>query len=131
MAKTRTYSKLRIPAATLAHRILNHLSEIGFEVAYSYDESKKRWAIIQARKASTLRKAIGQRRTLQVQLHKTKDGVKITIGTGDWGKNTIMSAAPMLVFPTLGFINFISSALSSKFTEADLWAYIDEVATQY
>ena len=70
MAKTRTYSKLRIPAATLAHRILNHLSEIGFEVAYSYDESKKQWAIIQARKASTLRKALGQRRTLQVQLHK-------------------------------------------------------------
>ena len=95
MAKTRTYTKMRIPAAVLAHRILTYLQERGYETAYSYDEAKKQWAIIQARKVGKLRTAFGQRRSMDVQLRKQKNALKISIGTGDWGKNTILSAAPM------------------------------------
>ncbi len=50
----------------------------------------------------------------------------ITIGSGEWGKNTILSAAPMMIFPVLGLMNFVGSAMSSKMSEADLWLYIEQ-----
>ena len=131
MAKTRTYRSLRIPAPVLAQRILTFLQENKYEVSYSADEEKKSWCMIQARKFSKLRTATGNRRSLDIAIRKTKNDVKITIGSGQWGKNTILSAAPMIAFPVLGFTNFVMSAVSSKMSEADLWEFIDVVATQY
>jgi hypothetical protein len=54
----------------------------------------------------------------------------ITIGTGEWGKNTIVSAIPMIAFPVLGFMNFVGSASSSKASEVDLWVYIESIANK-
>ena len=87
--------------------------------------------MIQARKFSKLRTATGNRRSLDIALRGNKKSCKITIGSGQWGKNTILSAAPMIAFPVLGFTNFVMSAVSSKMSEADLWEFIDAVATQY
>ena len=131
MSKTRTYNRLRIPAPVLAQRIITFLQEKKYEVAYSADEVKKSWFMIQARKFSKLRTATGNRRSLDISIRKTKNDVKITIGSGQWGKNTILSAAPMIAFPVLGFTNFFMSAVSSKMSEADVWDFIDAVATQY
>ena len=131
MSKTRTYNRLRIPAPVLAQRIITFLQEKKYEVAYSADEAKKSWFMIQARKFSKLRTATGNRRSLDIAIRKTKNDVKITIGSGQWGKNTILSAAPMIAFPVLGFTNFFMSAVSSKMSEADVWDFIDSVATQY
>jgi len=114
MAKTKTYTSMRIPAAVLAQRIVTFLQEHKYEVSYSADEAKKSWCMIQARKFSKLRTATGNRRSLDIALRKNKNVVKITISSGQWGKNTILSAAPMIAFPVLGFVNFMSSALSSK-----------------
>ena len=92
---------------------------------------KKAGFLIQARKSGKLRTVTGNRRSLDVAIRGTKKSCKITIGSGQWGKNTILSAAPMMVVPVLGFANFIGSAAASKFQESDLWEYIDDVATQY
>ena len=54
----------------------------------------------------------------------------ITIGSGEWGKNTIVSAIPMIAFPVLGFMNFVGSATSSKASESDLWYYIETIANK-
>ena len=122
---------MRVPAAKVAHRILSYLQERGYETAYAFDEVNKSWATIQARKFSKIRTATGNRRALNVEMRKNKDKLTITIGSGQWGKNTIISAIPMAVFPVLGFMNFVGSAMSSKSSEQELWYFIDEIATQY
>ena len=120
-----------VPAPVLAHRILNFLQENRYEVSYSYDEKKKTWAMIQARKAGALRTVTGNRRALNIALRTKKAReCTVSIGSGEWGKNTILSAAPMLAFPVLGFMNFVGSAMSSKMSEADLWMYIESLANK-
>lgn len=122
---------MRVTLPVLAQRILTYLQENKYEVSYSADELKKTWCMIQARKFSKLRTATGNRRSLDIAIRGNKKQCKISIGSGQWGKNTILSAAPMIAFPVLGFTNFVMSAVSSKMSEADLWEFIDTVATQY
>lgn len=118
-----------ISAPVLAHRIVNFLQEHKYEVAYSYDEKAKTWCLIQARKFGKLRTATGNRRALNVALRTKKNNeCTVSIGTGEWGKNTIISAIPMIAFPIVGFMNFIGSAMSSKMSESDLWLYIESIA---
>jgi len=131
MAKTRKYANMPITAGELAHRIVNYLQARKYEVAYSYDENKKTWCLIHARKTGKLRTATGNRRAMTVNLTTKKARTcSITIGTGEWGKNTIVSAIPMVAFPVLGFMNFVGSATSSKASEGDLWLYIESVANK-
>ncbi len=120
---------MTVSAPVLAQRIVNFLQEHKYEVATSYDEKHKTWALIQARKQGTLRTVTGNRRALNVSMRTKKAReCTITIGSGEWGKNTILSAAPMMVFPVLGLMNFVGSAMSSKMSESDLWFYIESIA---
>lgn len=131
MAKTRKYQNMPISAPELAHRIVNYLQARKYEVAYSYDEAKKTWCLIHARKTGKLRTVTGNRRAMTVSLTTKKARTcSITIGTGEWGKNTIVSAIPMIAFPVLGFMNFVGSASSSKASEVDLWVYIESIANK-
>jgi len=85
--------------------------------------------MIQARKANKIRTVTGNRRALNIALRTKKvKECTVSISSGDWGKNTILSAAPMIAFPVVGFINFMNSAMSSKMSEADLWLYIESIA---
>jgi hypothetical protein len=36
----------------------------------------------------------------------------------------------MVVFPIVGFMNFVGSAMSSKASESDLWLYIESLANK-
>ena len=131
MAKTKKYDKMPITAGELCHRIVNYLQARKFEVVYSYDEKKKTWCLIHARKTGKLRTATGNRRAMTISVTtKRAKQCSITIGTGEWGKNTIVSAIPMVAFPVLGFMNFAGSAMSSKATESDLWYYIESIANK-
>ena len=131
MAKTRKYANMPISAGELAHRIVSYLQARKYEVVYSYDEKKKTWCLIHAKKASTLRKVTGNRRAMTINMTTKKARTcSITIGTGDWGKNTVVSALPMVAFPVLGFMNFVGSATSSKASEGDLWLYIESIANK-
>ena len=131
MAKTKKYDNMPISAGELAHRIVSYLQARKFEVAYSYDENKKTWCLIHARKAGKLRSATGNRRAMTISLTTKKSRqCNVTIGTGDWGKNKIVSAISMVVFPVVGFMNFVGSAMSSKATEGDLWLYIESLANK-
>ena len=85
---------MAVSAPLLAQRIVNFLQEHKYEVACSYDEKKKTWCMIQARKQGALRTVAGNRRALNVSLRTKKaKECTITIGSGEWGKNTILSAA--------------------------------------
>jgi hypothetical protein len=59
MSKTKSFDKMPISAPVLAQRIVTYLQEHKYEVAYSFDEKKKIWCMIQARKASKIRTATG------------------------------------------------------------------------
>ena len=131
MAKTKTYDNMPITAGELAHRIVNYLQARKYEVAYSYDEIKKTWCLIHARKTGKLRTVTGNRRAMTISMTTKKSRqCKLVIGTGEWGKNTIISAIPMVAFPVLGFMNFVGSATSSKASEGDLWLYIESIANK-
>ncbi len=127
MAKTKSYKKMAVSAPVLAQRIVSFLQEHKYEVATSYDEKNKTWALIQARKQGALRTMTGNRRALNISLRTKKAReCTISIGSGEWGKNTILSAAPMMIFPVLGLMNFVGSAMSSKMSEVDLWVFIEQ-----
>jgi len=131
MAKARSYNDMPITAGELAHRIVSYLQARKYEVAYSYDENKKTWCLIHARKTGKVRSVTGNRRALTVNMQTKKPRqCSIQIGTGEWGKNTIVSAIPMVVFPIIGFMNFVGSASSSKASEAELWMYIESIANK-
>ena len=118
---------MAVSAPVLAQRIVSFLQEHKYEVATSYDEKHKTWALIQARKQGKLRTVTGNRRALNISMRTKKHKeCTITIGSGEWGKNTILSAAPMMIFPVLGLMNFVGSAMSSKMSEADLWLFIQQ-----
>ena len=120
-----------ISAGELAQRIVSYLQARKYEVAYSYDENKKTWCLIHARKTGKLRSVTGNRRALTVNIQTKKARqCSIQIGTGEWGKNTVVSAIPMVVFPIIGFMNFVGSASSSKASEAELWMYIESIANK-
>ena len=72
MTKSKRYEKMPITAPQLANRIVNYLQEHKYEVAYSYDEKKKTWCLIQARKLGPLRTATGNRRALNIALRTKK-----------------------------------------------------------
>ena len=120
---------MRVTLPVLAQRIVSFLQEHKYEVSYSADEKSKTWCLIQARKFSKLRTATGHRRSIDIALRGNKKECKITIGSGQWGKNTIISAVPMIAFPVLGFTNFVMSGISSKMSESDIWEYIEEVTS--
>ena len=131
MTKSKSYENMPISAPQLAHRVVGYLQERKYEVAYSYDEVKKTWCLIQARKAGALRSATGNRRALNIALRtKKKNQCTVSISSGEWGKNTIMSTWPMAVFPVVGFMNFVGSSMSSKMSENDLWLYIESIANK-
>jgi len=131
MTKIKNYENMPITAGELAHRIVSYLQVRKYDVAYSFDEIKKTWCLIHARKASKLRTATGNRRALSITLTtKSSKQCRVAIGTGDWGKNTVISAIPMVIFPFLGFMNFVGSATSSKASEVDLWLYIESIANK-
>jgi len=72
MSKTKTFRKMPVSAPVLAHRIVNYLQEQKYEVAYSYDEKKKRWCMIQARKQGAVRTLTGNRRALNIAMRTKK-----------------------------------------------------------
>ena len=77
MAKTRKYENMPITAGELAHRIVNYLQARKYEVVYSYDEKKKTWCLIHARKTGKLRTVTGNRRAMTINM-TTKKSKTIT-----------------------------------------------------
>lgn len=128
MAKTERFHKYSVDIERLATRIETYLTENGFEVAFSIDKEKPvSWCFIQARKLGMLRTAAGARRSTDISIRGSPDNFEVTIGTGEWGKNLIMSV-PLMVFPVVAITATLAKVYTGKKFESNIWKYIKEQA---
>jgi hypothetical protein len=128
MAKTERFNGYNVDIERLATRVENYLTESGFEVAFSIDQTKPvSWCFIQARKLGMLRTAAGARRSTDISIRGSPDHFEVTIGTGEWGKNLIMSV-PLMVFPVVAIAATLTKVYTGKKFESNIWKYIKEQA---
>ncbi|MEW6043569.1 MAG: hypothetical protein AB1608_04855 [Thermoproteota archaeon] len=126
MAKTHRFIDYNVDIERLATRIETYLTENDFEVAFSKDQTRPiSWCFIQARKLGALRTAAGARRSTDISIRGASNNFEVTVGTGEWGKNLIMSA-PLFVVPVIGIAATLTKIYTAKKFEDNLWKYIKE-----
>lgn len=124
MAKTERFSGLNVDLERLATRIETYLQENKFEVAFSKDPTEPAsWYFVQARKAGALRTAAGARRSTDIAIKGQPNDFEVSIGTGEWGKNLLMSA-PLFIVPMVGIVATVAKVYTGKKFESNLWKYI-------
>ena len=124
MAKTQRFTGKHVDLERLANRIETYLQENKFEVAFSKDNTGKR-IFIQARKVSLLRTAAGARRSTDIMLQGSPNNFHVTIGTGEWGKNLLVSA-PLFLVPLVGISVTIAKLYTGKKFESNLWRFVKD-----
>ena len=124
MAKTLQFIDKHIELERLANRIETYLQENKFEVAFSKDDSRKK-IFIQARKVGVLRTAAGARRSTDIMIEGSPNRFQVTIGTGEWGKNLLMSA-PLFLVPIVGISATIAKLYTGKKFESNLWKFVKD-----
>ncbi|MEO9308812.1 MAG: hypothetical protein ABI337_00785 [Nitrososphaera sp.] len=128
MAKTHRFYDYNVDIERLATRIETYLTENNFEVAFSKDQTQPTsWCFIQARKLGALRTAAGARRSTDISIRGVPNNFEVAVGTGEWGKNLIMSA-PLFVVPVIGIAATLTKIYTAKKFENNLWKYIKEQA---
>jgi hypothetical protein len=126
MTKTRRFDDYNVDIERLATRIETYLTENNFEVAFSKDQTRPAsWCFIQARKLGALRTAAGARRSTDISIRGAPNNFEVTVGTGEWGKNLIMSV-PLFVVPVIGIAATLTKIYAAKKFEDSLWKYIKE-----
>ncbi len=124
VGKTETFSNLDTDLGRLAIRVETYLQETGFEVAFSKDQTEPAsWFFIQARKAGTLRTVAGARRSTDITIRGSPDQFKVSIGTGEWGKNLVTSV-PLFIVPIVGISASLVKLYTAKKFEDNLWKFI-------
>lgn len=124
MAKTERFTGVNVDLERLATRIETYLQENKFEVAYSKDPKEpSTWFFIQARKAGALRTAAGARRSTDIAVKGEPNNFEVSIGTGEWGKNLMMSA-PLFIVPMVGIVATVAKVYAGKKFEGNLRKYI-------
>lgn len=128
MAKTQRFHDYFVDIERLATRVETYLADNHFEVALS-KEKKNQFSsfFIQARKLGMARTAAGMRRSTDIRIEGTPDSFAITIGTGEWGNNLLVSA-PLFVIPIAGIVATGARLYTAKKFEKNLWKYIKEQA---
>jgi len=128
MAKTQRFHDYNTDIERLATRIETYLSENNFEVAFSKEQTEPvSIFFIQARKLGVLRTASGARRSTDIRIHGSPENFEVTVGTGQWGNNLIVSA-PLFVIPVIGIVATVARLYTAKKFENNLWKYIKEQA---
>lgn len=128
MTKTQRFHDYNVDIERLAIRIEAYLAENHFEVAFSKEQKESAISyFIQARKLGVLRTAAGTRRSTDIHIRGAHDNFEVTIGTGEWGNNLIVSA-PLFVIPVIGIAATLTRLYTAKRFENSLWKYIKEQA---
>lgn len=128
MAKTQRFHGYYADIERLATRIETYLTDTKFEATFSKDQSRPvSWCFIQARKIGALRTAAGARRSTDISIRGSSDNFEVTVGTGEWGKNLMMSM-PLFVVPVIGIAATLTKIYTAKKFEDNLWKYIREQA---
>jgi hypothetical protein len=124
MVKTERFAGHNIDLERLTTRVETYLQENGFEVAFSKDPAvPAAWFFIQARKAGALRTVAGARRSTDIAIRGGPSSFEVSIGTGEWGKNMVMSL-PLFIVPAVGIAATVAKFYAGKKFESNLWKYI-------
>jgi len=74
-----------------------------------------------------LRTTAGARRSTDIMLEGSANNFHVTIGTGEWGKNLLMSA-PLFLVPIVGISVTIAKLYTGKKFESTIWKFVkDEI----
>jgi hypothetical protein len=101
------------------------LAEKNFEVAISKNDDAVHACFVQATKKGPLRTASGTRRSIDITIKGTPDSFEISLGSGEWGNNLIVSA-PLFIIPVIGITTTAAKLYTAKKLESNLWKKIKE-----
>lgn len=124
MGKSQQFLSKHVDLERLANRVETYLQENDFEVAFSKDNLGKKF-FIQARKTGALRTAAGARRSTDIMIEGSPDNFNVNIGTGEWGKNLLMSA-PLFIVPIVGISATLAKLYTGKKFESNLWKFVKD-----
>jgi zinc-ribbon domain len=127
LAKTEKFTGKNVDLERLATRIENYLRGEEFEIAFSKDPKEpESWFFIQARKLSKARTLAGARRSLDIAIRGEPNNFEVTIGTGEWGKNMIMSGLASLLTGPFAPAVYVGMLYRGKDIEKKMWRYITD-----
>jgi len=123
MSKTKIYSNT-LPLDVIAEKLGNHLQgEHNCEVSYARDPNfPPSWGFIQARRHGHIKQM--NEKCIDITIQGTREECKITIDSGEWGKNTFDDSKPLI--PYKGINSKEEGTFGSFIAEKQIWKYLDE-----
>ena len=120
MGKEGTWSDKNVDLKKLGEKIQQFFYDDGFSEVVMYDDPNGGWYEIQARKTGAFRTVVSSRKAIHTIIKGNPNKFNISVGTGEWGKNFVVSAL------FTGGIGLLGMGFNLKFTNK-LWNFIKEL----
>ncbi len=123
MSKTKIFADTQ-PLDFIAEKLGNHLQgKHNCEVSYVADPNfPPTWCFIQTRRHGHIKQM--NEKCIDITIQGTREECKITIGSGEWGKNTFDDSKPLI--PYKGIHSKEGGSLGSFIEERQIWKYLEK-----
>jgi len=121
--ETKTYAHT-LPLDILSEKLGNHLQgEHNCEVSYVSDPNyPPSWCFIQTRRHGHIKQM--NEKCIDITIQGTSEECKITIDSGEWGKNTFDDSKSLTSYK--GIHAKESGSFGSLITEKQIWKFLDK-----
>jgi len=123
MSKTKIYTYTP-PLDVIAEKLGNHLQGThNCEASYARDPNFiPTWYFIQTRRHGHLKQM--NEKCIDITIQGTREECKITIDSGEWGKNTFDDSKPLI--PYKGINSKEEGSFGSFITEKQIWNFLEK-----
>jgi len=123
MSKTKIFTNT-LPLDVIAEKLGNHLQgKHNCEVSYAKDPNfTPTWGFIQTRRHGHIKQM--NEKCIDITIQGTREECKITIDSGEWGKNTFDDSKPLI--PYKGIHSKEDGTFGSFIEERQIWKYLDK-----
>ncbi len=123
ISETKTYAHT-LPLDVISEKLGNHLQgKHSCEVSYVGDLNLPiTWCFIQTRRHGHIKQM--NEKCIDITIQGSRDECKITVSSGEWGKNTFDDSKPLT--PYKGINSKEGGTLGSLITEKQIWKFLDK-----
>ncbi len=76
-----------------------------------------------SKEGRALRTVAGVRRSTDIAIRGEPGNFEVSVGTGEWGKNMVMSL-PLFIVPAIGIVATVAKFYAGRKFESNLWNYV-------
>ena len=123
MSKTKIYTNV-LPLEVIALKLGNHLQgKHNCEASHASDPNfPPTWCFIQTRRHGHIKQM--NEKCIDITIQGTREECKITIDSGEWGKNTFDDSKPLI--PYKGINSKEEGSFGSFITERQIWNFLEK-----